>query len=471
MLRQTFMASAAILVLGGAVLATNGMAFAASGKKVERPLTIGTRNTVGEMTIPVNKSQMIRVNREFGDITVGNKEIADVVPISKTEAYVMGKKPGTTSIALMDGQGKAIAVVDVVVSGDMEGLKANLHSIMPEEKIEVRGAPGAIVLSGTVSSTDKLRQVLAMADRYAPGAVTNMMMVGGSQQVLLHVRFAEVQRTAAKELGIRNNYLYHSLDKTIAAASGESRILGVPISGTGSLGAVAAEMVTQHFTFDTRIDALENKGLLRTLAEPDITALSGETAKFLAGGEFPIPIANNTTNGFNTITVDFKEFGVGLSFTPTVIGKELINLVMKSEVSSIDTDPNVAVVTNQIRIPALKVRRANTTVELRDGESFAIAGLLQDDFRNGIDQVPGLGDVPVLGTLFRSSNFRRQQTELVVFITVHLVQPVTREALASPTDNAVVPNPTELFFLGKTEGQAMPGHSGGIDGAHGYIIP
>jgi pilus assembly protein CpaC len=451
------MRSAAILGLGAALL-TLGTPISAA----DRTLVIGQRSVAGQMTVPVNKSQMLRVNREFNDFTVGNRDIADVVPISKTEAYVMGKKPGTTSIAIMDSQGKAIAVVDVVVSGDMEGLKGALYQIMPGEKIEVRGAPGAIVLSGTVSSAGKMQQVLSMAERYAPGAVTNMMTIGGSQQVLLHVRFAEVQRSATKELGINNLYRYSTDEKSLTLASGKG-------ASIDSLALAAASVFTGNYRIDTAIDALENKGLLRTLAEPNIIALSGDTAKFLAGGEFPIPIANSLSNGINTITVEFKEFGVSLAFTPTVIGKELINLTLKSEVSAID--PSLTVSTNQIVIPGLKVRRANTTVELKDGQSFAIAGLIQDDFRDGIDQVPGLGDIPVLGTLFRSTNFRRQQTELVVFITVHLVQPVMREALASPSDTTIIPNPTELFFLGQQEGKAEPGKTGGIDGPHGYIVP
>jgi pilus assembly protein CpaC len=301
-----------------------------------------------------------------------------------------------------------------------------------------------------------------MAERYAPGAVTNMMTIGGSQQVLLHVRFAEVQRSATKELGINNLYRYSTDEKSLTLASGKG-------ASIDSLALAAASVFTGNYRIDTAIDALENKGLLRTLAEPNIIALSGDTAKFLAGGEFPIPIANSLSNGINTITVEFKEFGVSLAFTPTVIGKELINLTLKSEVSAID--PSLTVSTNQIVIPGLKVRRANTTVELKDGQSFAIAGLIQDDFRDGIDQVPGLGDIPVLGTLFRSTNFRRQQTELVVFITVHLVQPVMREALASPSDTTIIPNPTELFFLGQQEGKAEPGKTGGIDGPHGYIVP
>ena len=502
MSRATLLMSGAALSL--ALLATPVLA-------AQSPVTIGQRSIAGEMTVPMNKSQMLRVNREFSEITVGNKDIADVVPVSKTQAYVMGKKPGSTSIAIMDGKGNAIAVVDIVVSGDMEGLKARLHEIMPEEAVEVRGAPGGIVLSGMISSADKLREVLAMADRYSPGAVTNMMTVGGSQQVLLHVRFAEVQRTAAKTLGVNtfykaiNNRSANSLgsglntpnsmighdrpglsfnDNPLIPPSSSPGFVGGPpasreipslplISSAvpqGALGAAAVSFLAGNYRIDAEIDAMENKGLLRTLAEPNIIALSGDTAKFLAGGEFPIPVANNLNNGINTVTVEFKEFGVGLSFTPTVVGSELINLVLKSEVSSID--PSVSVQTNNITIPGLKVRRANTTVELKDGQSFAIAGLLQDDFRDGIDQVPGAGNIPVLGTLFRSSSFKKQQTELVVFITAHLVQPVTREALASPTDTTTGPNTGEFFFLGKPEGRANTSAAGGgIDGPHGYILP
>lgn len=469
--RAILMRGAAALVFGAAFLSASLPVAAAAARHSTSPVILGERRTAGEMMVPVNKSQMLRVNRPFGEITVGNRDIADVVPISKTQAYVIGKKPGTTSLAMLDGQGHAIAVVDVVVSGDIEGLKASLHEILPGEPIEVRGAPGAIVLSGTVSSADRLRQVLAMAERYSPGAVTNMLSIGGSQQVLLHVRFAEVQRTTARELGINNNLIYQSGGNTYQFFTGSALQSG-QISAD-AFGAAAARIIGGHYTLDTAIDALENKGLVRTLAEPNVIALSGDTAKFLAGGEFPIPVANNLTNAINTITVEFKEFGVGLSFTPTVVGKELINLVIKSEVSSID--PSVSVTTNQITIPGLKVRRANTTVEIKDGQSFAIAGLVQDDFRDTVKQIPGFGDIPILGALLRSSNFKREQTELVIFVTAHLVQPVTREALASPTDNAAVPSSTDLFFAGKPEGQAAAGaaagKAGGVDGPHGYILP
>jgi pilus assembly protein CpaC len=230
------------------------------------------------------------------------------------------------------------------------------------------------------------------------------------------------------------------------------------------------------FSFDGIFDALEEKGLVRVLAEPNLVVLSGDTADFLAGGEFPIPVAQSSTGGALAITVEFKEFGVSLAFTPTVLGDKMINLVLRSEVSAID--PSTSVITNNIEIPGLSVRRARTTIELRDGQSFAIAGLLQDEFRNTVRQFPWLGDVPVLGSLFRSTNYQREQTELVVIVTPRLVQPVAADSLRSPTDFSRLPTERDMFLKGRPEGdpnrvdpaRVLETNGGGVQGPRGYIL-
>ena len=416
----------------------------------------------GEFVVAVNKSQILEVDQDFDEISIGNPEIADVVPLTKRKVYVLGKKLGSTSLTLLAGAGRVLAVADLVVSHDIEGLKAKLYELLPDEHIEIRQANESMVLSGQVSSADQVDRALLLAQQYAPNKVTNLLLVGGSSQVMLEVRFAEVQRRAFKELGLSN--IFDS--GKFSFFSGAGAPITAFAAGTLDIG-----------DLESTFDVLEEKGLVTILAEPNLIVLSGSTASFLAGGEFPIPIAQGGTGvGGVAITVEYKQFGVGLNFTPTVIGKTLINLVLKTEVS--DIDPTISVNTQFIDIPGLRVRRAETTVELADGQAFAIAGLIQDGMQNAIEQFPWMGDLPVLGSLFRSASFQRRQTELVVFIMPRLVQPVRKDMLASPTDTVVVPSHADLFLFGRNEG--LPGSgptvtlgaatAGGIDGPHGYIV-
>ena len=418
------------------------------------------QQTSGQLSIPVDKSQLIHVDQSFGEISVGNKDIADVVPLSRNLIYVLGKKRGSTNLTISDQGGNVIAVVDVVVAYDVDAMRRGLIDIAPEERVVIRPAGDALILSGQVSSSDRLRQILAVAERYAPGGVTNLLSLGSSQQVLLHVRFAEVRRSVLKDLGA----------KVTVSSKGNDNFSLQP----GAAAGISSSFATLTGSFiggdiQTKIDALEMQGLLRTLAEPNLVALSGDTASFLAGGQIPIPVAQSTVATATTnnlaITVQFKDFGVGLSFTPTVIGKELINLEVNSEVSSLDS--SIAV----LGIPGLKVRRAKTTIELKDGQSFSIAGLLQDDFQDGVTRLPLLGNIPILGALFRSTNFQQQQTELVVLITARLVDPGIARNLASPTDAVVLPSPFSLFGQGKLEEGTPPAAGPGTANPSGFVLP
>jgi len=427
-------------------------------------INLQARQTSGQLSIPVDKSQLLHVDQVFGEISVGNKDIADVVPLSRNLIYVLGKKRGATNITLSDQAGNVLAVVDVLVTFDADALKRSLVDVLPEEKVTIQPAGDSLILSGTVSSSDRLRQVLAVAERYAPGAVTNLLSIAGSQQVLLQVRFAEVQRSALADLGANFVLQYQNGNGAYALASG----LGTPAT---AFGAIAGQLTDNlSYNLQASINALEKKGMLRTLAEPNLIALSGDTASFLAGGQIPIPVAQTSSGTIPVLTVQFKDFGVSLSFTPTVIGKEQINLEMSSEVSSID--PTLSVSTGGISVPGLKVRRAKTTIELKDGQSFSIAGLLQDDFQDGVAQLPVLGSIPILGTLFRSTNFQHQQTELVVLITTHLVDPSIVRNLASPADAVVLPSPVSLFGEGKTEQSAGGPNVNPSQGpSNGYVLP
>jgi pilus assembly protein CpaC len=425
----------------------------------------------GSFTVAQNQSQVLKLETPFADVLVGNAEIADVLPLTDRSLYVLGKKLGTTRLTVYEKNKRLIAVIDLVVTYDIDGLKSRLNDVMPGERIEIRPANDALVLSGTVSNASRAAQALAVAERYAPGKVTNLMSVNGSQQVMLAVRFAEVQRTAIKELGFNtqvnaNDFIF-------------SNVLRIPAAGVPGtpFGSAVKTLFSGTDLLRIGLDALERKGAVRTLAEPNLIALSGDTASFLAGGEFPVPVAQEN----NTITIEFKPFGVSLSFTPTVLGDGLINIVVAPEVSRID--PNNSITINNLRIPGISTRRAKTTVELRDGQSFAIAGLIQSDFQDAIRQFPGLGDVPVLGALMRSSDFNRNESELVIIVTPHLVRAAPAESMATPADRFTPPSDLDLFLWGRTEATApgrSPAKSGasalgvpgaaGLDGPHGHII-
>ncbi|MBN7784636.1 type II and III secretion system protein family protein [Ponticoccus gilvus] len=436
------------------------------------------------LSVPMNRAVVVESDVPFAELSIANPAIADISSLSDRTIYVLGKTPGTTTLTILDPQGQLITNVDVRVSADVSEFKERLRQILPDEKIEVRTANDGIVLSGTVSSTIRMQRALDLAERYAPERVSNLMGVGGVQQVMLKVRFAEMQRTAAKSLAA-------SIATGGSVLNGD---LGLEV-GTGNAAALAnVDAVADKLrprAIDTQgatlfgfnagglevgilLEALERKGVVRTLAEPNLTALSGQEAKFLAGGEYPIPVAQQN----NTITIEYKPFGVELNFIPRVVDGDLINLELEAAVSSIDTGN--AIVLDDIAVNAFKRRETSTTVELRDGESFAIAGLLMDDFQDMNDQVPWLGDVPVLGALFRSASYQREQSELVIIVTPHLVTPTRGEAFALPTDRVVPPTEKDLFLRGKTVGAdpirtPVRGGAGEVakqdyTGSYGYVM-
>ena len=427
----------------------------------------------GDLVVARNQSQVLRLDVPFAELLVGNSKIADVLALTDRSIYVLGKELGTTSLMIYGKNKELIAVLDVVVSHDIDKLKSRLFEVMPTEKIEVRDVNGSLMLSGALSSSAKVTRALAIAAQYAPAPskVINAMSVTGSQQVMLAVRFAEVARTVVKELGLNTN-----IDASkISISSGDALISGLFAATsfiTGSIGPFGAI----SFLFD----ALEERGLVKTLAEPNLIALSGDTASFLAGGEFPVPVAQATADGGTTVTVEFKEFGVSLSFTPTVLENGLINIVVSPEVSKIDRANSVTV--SGFNIPGLTTRRATTTVELRDGQSFAIAGLIQSDFQDTIREVPLLAKVPILGALLRSTDFQRNETELVIIVTPHLVKPAEPGTLKTPVDNFVLPSDADMFLYGRTEANnAAPvtdkgtaaltiQGAGGLAGQYGHIL-
>ncbi len=419
------------------------------------------------LNVPMNRAVVVESDVPFAELSIANPGIADISTLSDKTIYVLGKSPGRTTMTLLSPDGKLIANVEVQVTPDIGEFKERLQQILPGEKIEVRTANDGIVLSGVVSSTAKLDRALDLANRYAPERVSNLMSVGGTQQVMLKVRFAEMQRSVSKSLSaslaITGNRGGVETGTYLDVGNG----LGGPITvQPGTEGAASIGFSAGSLEFEVLLEALESKGMVRTLAEPNLTALSGQEAKFLAGGEYPIPVSDN-----DGISIEYKPFGVELNFTPVVVDGDVINLLINAAVSSID--PAITVQTGGVTVNAFRRRDTSTTVEMRDGESFAIAGLLQDDFRDLNGQVPWLGDIPVLGALFRSTDYQRAQTELVIIVTPHLVTPSRGEALALPTDRVKLPTERDLFLFGNVSGRQGPaGEVARQDftGSYGYVM-
>ena len=418
----------------------------------------------GELAVPVNKSQVLRTDRPYGKALIGNPEIADIVPLSDQSLYVLGKKTGTTSLTVYDRGNRLIAVVDVVVGPDVMTRKRQLSELMPGDDVSARMSNDSVILEGVVSSAVAADRAVQIAETYAPGKVVNLLGIGSAQQVMLEVRFAEVKRSALKQIGL-GWFVGSDAGKLNGAIGGDASITPDPDTGEGviRLGSILGSfaIISRTFrafgsNFNVTLDALERKGAITTLAEPTLIALSGETASFLAGGDFPVPVIQSGTGSSNTnaITVEWKPFGVSLAFTPTVLADGVVNLVVQPEVSSID--PTNTIVINNQSIPGLLTRRAKTVVEMRDGESFALAGLIRKDFQDTVRQVPLLGSIPIIGALFRSTGFQNDETELVIIVTPRLVAPVKAGALKAPTDRVGPPNEADLFLNGRTDTGVPP---------------
>jgi pilus assembly protein CpaC len=456
------------------------LALAAAPPAAAQTLRVMQGTPSGALNVPMNRAVVVESDRPFAELSIANPGIADISTLSDRSIYVLGKTPGRTTLTILAPDGRLITNVEVHVTPDIAEFKERLQQILPGEPIEVRTANDGIVLSGTVSSLARMDRALELAERYAPRRVSNLMTVGGTQQVLLKVRFAEMQRSVGKNLSssvaLRGSVFGGDVGTVGGSgtfAQGEN--LGNIFDG-GSIssvnpaeGRLALGFTAGSLQFAVLLEALESRGLVRTLAEPNLAALSGQEARFLAGGEYPIPVLDRDGGIF----VEYKPFGVELVFTPRVVDGDVINLTIKASVSGIDS--TVSYQNQGFAINAFRRRETSTTVEMREGESFAIAGLLQDDFRNLTGQVPWLGDIPVLGALFRSADYNRQQSELVIIVTPHLVTPTRGEALALPTDRVRPPSERDLFLFGRVSGRPPAGAAGEVarqdfGGPYGYVM-
>jgi pilus assembly protein CpaC len=409
----------------------------AASQSQEQMVQISAAKRSAGVRIIVGKSESLRTDRTFSDVIVSDAEVADVVPLTDRSMSLLGKKIGTTRVSVY-GEGKSlVGVFDVEVTYDTSVLASELRERFPGAQFRVAAVNGRIMISGIAPDAVTVDKAVSIAKQFGP-QVINTVKVLAPQQVMLEVRFVEASRSASRELGINWNAVSNNFSTALGA--------GGLLSGATPFGVIVGRILGSGVQVDVMIRALEERGVVRRLAEPNLIALSGDTASFLAGGEFPIPVASVN----NTVTVEWKKFGVGLAFTPTVLDNGVINLKVEPEVSQLD--PNNTIQIGAIRIPSLTVRRANTTVELRDGQSFAIAGLLQSVTTTDQNQLPWLADVPIIGALLRSASFQKQETDLAIIITPHLVRPARPgDPLRTPLDNSVNGNDADLFGLGRAE--------------------
>ena len=484
------------------------------------PKPIGaTINEIGateSVSVPLYKSRIVQVSTPIKKLSVGNPEIADILVLRSRQIYVVGKALGTTNVVLWDNSNRVVSTIDIEITHDIDTLKLNLHRLLPDENIEVYSSQGTIVLSGEVSSAAAVDAAIALATSFAPrdeegnveeGKVVNLMQVGGVQQVMLEVKVAEINRTAMRKLDINFHAARFGDNIKFGAVNGgasfppalDSEGLITPIFGTltpesGMVGPPLPQYAPgntpitdkglwgifqgSNYFFQLAIDALKQNGLAKVLAEPNLTTLTGQEATFLAGGEFPIPVPQD----LGKTTIEFKEFGIGMNFLPTVLDSEMINLGVSIRVDElIQTNPlvlNVAGSNQSFVVPSLRSRRASSSLELLDGQTIAIAGLISDNVRENVEKLPGLGDIPILGLLFTSEEFQKDQTELVIFVTPRLAKPVPTEKVKLPTDDFVEPNDIEFYLFSQMEGKApkkavesveTSGHEG-LEGRYGHQL-
>jgi pilus assembly protein CpaC len=460
-------------------------------------------------------------------ISVGSPDIADILILRSTQLYVLGKDIGTTNVLLWDSSDNLIGTVNVEVTHDLESLKAKLHVILPDQSILVYSSQRNIVLAGTVSSLTAMDAALQMADGFlqqastavdnqefetesaskrddkAVGEIINLLKVGGGQQVMLEVKIAEIARSELRSIDAQFNSLWKGSKWSFGGANGGATFppylnpagLQIPaLPGTNPWGPAVtsfnptdltigdkglfASFVSSDFLFNMALNVAKNKGLAKILAEPTLTTLNGQEASFLSGGEFPIPVPQ----GDRQVTIQYKDFGVGLKFLPVVLGDGAINLKLSVNVSEIADSNNVLIspiTTNSTFIvPALTKRSAQVTIELKDGQTIGIAGLISENVRETVDKFPGLGDLPILGQLFRSQSFIKGESELVIMVTPHLAKPIHPNEIRLPTDSFIEPSDMDFYLMGRMEGKPpkkrdeseVGSDKGGVEGSYGQQI-
>jgi pilus assembly protein CpaC len=493
----------------GLLLGLSAVANAQAQEAPEQGTVHAERDT--SLTVPIYKSRVVTLSTPAKRVSVGNPDIADVLIIGSGELYVLGKDLGATNVLLWDRNDQLIAAIAVSVTHDLDTLRKLLASTLPGEKIQVASAQRNLVMAGQVTSAIKMDAALQMArgflqqaatakekimfkeesgagaqDKKA-GEVINLMTVGGAQEVMLQVRVAEVQRSAMKSLNAQFQATNNTHGAVIGGVNGgatfppaltpnNNTVLtqgDFTRSGGSPMGPVFSQFVPTvpsiaaqglfggiihgNFVGQLVLDAALEHGVARILAEPTVTTLNGQEAQFLSGGSFPIPVPEQ--NG--TIGIEYKDFGVKLIFQPLILEAGRINLKLNVSVSQLVSTNSLVVspITSShvFAVPALSERRALSTVELSDGQTIGIAGLMNENMNNAVTKFPGLGDIPVLGQLFRSSSFQKGQTELVIFVTPTLARPIKPSDVHLPTEGQIDPSNVDFYLRGRMEGSPPPG--------------
>jgi pilus assembly protein CpaC len=490
------------LLLGACLAAP----LAASAQESSDQIVRAMRNT--SFTVPLYKSRVVDVPAPVKRVSIGNPDIADVLVLGTDSLYVLGKDLGSTNVLLWDRDDNLVSALGVTVTHDLESLKRELAAVMPAEKVNLASVQRNVVLSGQVTSVLKMDAALQLANGYLEqvatakekimfeqetgggskekkaGQVINLMTVGGVQQVMLQVRVAEVSRAATRNLNAQFSALSNTGKWVAGGVNGGATFpdaifqpgdVRIPIFGNGTpaggnpIGPVYDEFapttpnitstglfgsfLSNEFLANIVLDVFQNKGLAKVLAEPTLTTLTGQEAQFLSGGSFPIPVSQEN----NRIGIEYKDFGVKLVFNPLVLDSGRINLKLNISVSELSDQNGIALTptgtTSVFAIPALTERRALSTVELSDGQTIGIAGLVNENMRTAVNKFPGLGDVPILGQLFRSQRFQKGETELVILVTPKLARPIKPSEIKLPTDAIVEPSNAEFFLEGRIEGR------------------
>ncbi|RKZ62230.1 MAG: type II and III secretion system protein family protein, partial [Gammaproteobacteria bacterium] len=458
--------------------------------------------------VALNKSTVLQLNTPVKKISIGNPAIADILVLRGSQVYVLGKGLGSTNVLLWDKNDGVISNLDVEVTHDLAGLKAQLYELMPGEEVNVYSSQKSIVLNGLVSSVTKMDAVLRIAESFtgtrlstkekkggaSTGGVINLMQVGGAQQVMLEVKVSEVSRSILEQFGIKfdainagSNGIGGIIGRGATLGGGAAPIFTTPaavgpavtsvLSDSASISrGIFGAFLDGDMLYNFILNAAKQDGIAKVLAEPTLTTLSGQPATFLSGGEFPVPVPGQ--NG--QVTIEYKDFGIELGFLPVVLDARQINLKLNVSVSELTTDQAVAVdvsnASSNIFVPALRKRSASSTVELADGQTIAIAGLISENTKERVNKIPGLGDIPILGALFRSKEFVKGQSELVILVTPHLAKPIDEKDVRMPTDRIVDPDRWGFYLMGGLTGIADPDRSstvvaeGSASGKYGHQV-
>jgi pilus assembly protein CpaC len=446
------------------------------------------------MVVPVNRSTLITIKEPIGEVMIANPEVADVHVHNATRISVIGKKRGVTTLRVLGKDGDVIHSSDINVTYDLPQIRKALQEFMPEENIGVELVNRNVVLTGNVSNAAAVDKALRITRQFVEedgtqggsdtaaaleAKILNLLQVTSGQQVMLRVRVGEIKRTALKQLGANVSLLNTGSNSTVFGGTGgglETFNIDreTPLSfgqfevTEGSFGILGGVLRRGNFGVGMTLEALESDGLLKVLAEPNLVALSGEKADFLAGGEFPIPVSD----GDGGITIEYKPFGVGVQFIPYVLAENRIRLTVLPEVSELDDADGVNI--GGVRVPTITTRRARTTVELAPGESFMVAGLIRDEMSTAIRQIPGLNEVPILSALFRSTAYQRNETELVIAVTPYLVDPLKSSDVRLPTDGLRPPSNMEMFFYGAlssiAHGERKISQTPSLEGPIGFML-